>query len=216
MAEESWAEEVDADAYNDQQVIALDQSGEAPPTTNEAMFTLMVNRLEEIDDLLTQDISPWESWASNTTEKVMRRDIARELTHLANGLYKIDQEAVTADEKEPDIRLRSTASAHEAIIELKLADGRTALDLLNTLEDQLVTKYMTSEKSCSGCLLITLAKEREWDNPNGGGRIDFSELMDLLRARAEEVVTKFGGAFRLQVHAFDLRPRLTTETRKSN
>ena len=215
MAEESWAEEVDADAYNDQQIIALDQSGEAPPTTNEAMFTLMVNRLEEIDDLLTQDISPWESWASNTTEKVMRRDIARELTHLANGLYKIDQEAVTADEKETDIRLRSTASAHEAIIELKLADGRTAQDLLNTLEDQLVTKYMASEKSCSGCLLITLAKEREWDNPNGGGRIDFSELMDLLRVRAEEVVTKFGGAFRLHVHALDLRPRLPTELQKN-
>lgn len=214
MAEESWAEEVDADAYNDQQVIALDQSGEAPPTTNEAMFTLMVNRLEEIDDLLTQDISPWESWASNTTEKVMRREIARELKNRANGLYKVDQESVTADEKETDIRLRSTASDHEAIIELKLSDERTAHDLLNTLENQLVIKYMASEKSRSGCLLITLSKEKKFENPNGRGLIDFSDVLSLLRKKAEQVVAKYRGAFRLHIHGFDLRPRLPTESGK--
>lgn len=214
MAEECWAEEVDADAFNDKQVIALDKSGEAPPSTNEAMFTLMIDRLEDLDDLLLQDISPQESWAKNTKERIMRREIARELSYRANGLYTIDQEAVTADEKETDIRLRSTTSAHEAIIELKLADERTAENLLNTIEDQLAIKYMASESSRSGCLLVTLAKERKWDNPSGGPRIDFGELIELLRKEAERVVDKFGGVFRLHIHCFDLNPRLPTETGK--
>ena len=146
----------------------------------------------------------------------MRRGIARELTLLANGLYKVDQESVTAEEKETDIRLLSTASAHEAIIELKLADERSANDLLETLEQQLVKKYMASETSRSGCLLVTFAKERDWKNPNGKGRISFSELIGLLRLRAEEVVSKYGGVFRLHVHVFDLRPRLPTEDKAKN
>lgn len=216
MAEESWAEEVDGDAFSDKQAIALDQSGEAPPATNEAMFTLMVDRLEDIDDLLFRDVSPRESWSKNKAERIMRREIARELSHLANGLYTIDQEAVTADEKETDIRLRSTASEHEAIIELKLADGRPVQDLLDTLEKQLVTKYMASDISRSGCLLVTLTKSRKWVNPAGGSQIDFGELIKLLESEAERVVKKYGGVFRLHVHAFDLNPRLPTEAGNKN
>lgn len=52
----------------------------------------------------------------------MRREIARELRHAAKGLYAVDQEAVTGEEKETDIRLRSRASDHEAVIEIKLAE----------------------------------------------------------------------------------------------
>lgn len=211
MAEESWAEEVDGTAFNDQQAVALDQFGEAPPATNEAMFALMLNRLEEIDDLLLRDISPREQWANITTEPVMRRGIARELSLLANGAYKTDQESVTAEEKETDIRLRSTVSSHEAVIELKLADDRSANDLMGTLEDQLVTKYMASENSRSGCLLITLSKDRTWDHPHGRGRIDFSKLIALLRTEADRITKIYGYSIHLHVHAFDLRPRLPTE-----
>lgn len=214
IAEESWSEEIDDIPFNDKQVVALDKSGEAPPATNEAMFTLLVDRLGDLDDLLLRDISPRESWAKNTEERIMRRDIARELAHLANGLYKIDQEAVTAEEKETDIRLRSTVSAHEAIIELKLADKRSARDLIETIERQLVTKYMASESSRSGCILITVAKVKKWDNPNGGSQINFSELIKLLRKEADRIVEKYGNVFRIHVHAFDLNPRLSTEKKK--
>ena len=129
VAEEHWAGEVDAVALDDAQAVALDKTGEAPPATNEAMFAIMVDRLDDIDDLLLRDVSPREAWAGIAEERVMRREIARELGHSANGLYKIDQEAATVDEKETDVRLRSTISTHEAIIELKLADRRTARDL---------------------------------------------------------------------------------------
>jgi hypothetical protein len=208
MAEESWAEEIDANAFTEAQAAALDSAGEAPPATNEAMFTLMVDRLRDIDELLLQDFSPRESWSNIKKERVMRREISRALFNLSKGLYKIDQEAVTADEKETDIRLRSTASSREAVIELKLADNRTAQDLLDTIKGQLVTKYMASEKSRSGCLLITLSKHRKWIHPKGGPKIEFPKLLEFLGAEAEKVVREFGGIFRLHIHAFDLRSRL--------
>ncbi|HEX7912088.1 MAG TPA: hypothetical protein VF534_28925 [Paraburkholderia sp.] len=61
-------------------------------------------------------------------------------------------------------RLRSIVSACEAVIELKLADGRSARDLHDTIYDQLVRKYMAGENSKSGRLLITLAKDRNWEH----------------------------------------------------
>ena len=213
VAEEYWAEELDAVTSNDAQVIALDKSGEAPPSTNEAMFSVMVDRLDDLDDLLLRDVSPREAWAGIAEEKVTRREIARELGNRSNGLYTVDQEAATADEKETDIRLRSTVSSHEAVIELKLADGRTAEDLRDALKSQLVTKYMAADTSRSGCLMVTLAKDRRWKHPDNGSSICFSELVALLREEADRIVEKLGGTLQLHVYALDLRPRLPTEAK---
>ncbi|GAA5130832.1 hypothetical protein JIN84_05235 [Luteolibacter yonseiensis] len=214
LAEEQWAEEIDGIALDEEQVIALDKTGEAPPSTNEAMFAMMLDRLSDLEDLLLRDDSPRELWAGITEEKIMRRAIAEKLNYHANGLYKIGQEGVTADEKETDIRLLSTTSLYEAVIELKLADGRSAKDLRDTLETQLVEKYMAPETRRSGCLMFTLSKNRYWDHPDTGSRIGFTELADLLREEANRIVEKLGAAIRLHVCALDLRPRLPTEAKR--
>lgn len=211
VAEENWAQEIDADAFDEVQAVALDQSGEAPASTNEAMFAIMKDRLSDLDDLLLRDASPREAWAGISDEKVMRREIARELSHAANSIYTVDQEAVTADEKETDIRLRSVASPHEAVIELKLGDGRTAKDLRDTIKNQLVKKYMAAEHSRAGALMVTLAKDRKWDHPDEGRRIDVDELFSLLRKEAERVEEALGGAVAIAIHFLDLRPRLPLE-----
>lgn len=215
MAEEHWAEEIDGVALDEAQAIKLDKTGEAPACSNEVMFAVMVDRLDDLDDLLLRDGSPREAWAVITEERVMRREIARELNHHANGLYKIGQESVTADEKETDIRLISTTSPYEAVIELKLADGRSAKDLRDTLETQLVTKYMAPETRRSGCLMVTLSKDRHWDHPDTGSSIGFTELVALLREEAASIVQKLGGSLHLHVYALDLRPHLPTEAKRA-
>ncbi len=214
VAEEKWAQEIDADAFDEAQAVALDRSGEAPASTNEAMFAIMKDRLSDLDDLLLRDTSPRQAWAGISDEKVMRREIARELSHAANSIYTVDQEAVTADEKETDIRLRSASSTHEAVIELKLGDGRTAKDLRDTIENQLVKKYMAAEHCRAGALMVTLSKDRKWDHPDESRRIDVDELFSLLRKEAERVQEALGGTVTIAVHFLDLRPRLATERSK--
>lgn len=172
------------------------------------------NRLEDIDDLLLRDVSPREAWAGITDERVLRREIARELSRNANGLYKIDQEAVTADEKETDIRLRSTATDHEAVVELKLGDKRSASDLRDTIGDQLVKKYMAAETSRSGCLMFSISKDRKWEHPDTGTRIGLDELVSLLQDEAQKIEMSLGGSLRLHIHILDLRPRLPTEAKR--
>lgn len=211
VAEENWAEEIDAEVLDEVQAVALDRSGEAPPLTNGGMFSILKDRLDDLDDLLLRDYSPRELWAGITDEKVMRRAIARELSCAANSIYTVDQEGVTADEKETDIRLRSVASSHEAVIELKLGDNRTAKDLRDTIENQLVKKYMASSKSKSGALLITLASDRKWHHPDQRRLINVDELFSLLRDEAERVQEALGGDIAIYIHFLDLRPRLPLE-----
>ena len=215
VAEENWAQEIDSVVFDETQAVALDRTGEAPASTNEAMCRIMCDRLSDLDDLLLSDTSPRDAWARITDERVMRREIARELRHAANGLYTVDQEAVTADEKETDIRLRSVVSEHEAVIELKRAEAWSARQTRETIHHQLVKKYMASENSRSGCLLLTLAKDRRWKHPDSGTYIDLSELMALLCAEAKQEEEMMGGSIALSVHLLDLRPRLRPQkTRK--
>jgi len=214
VAEENWAQEIDADVFDEAQAVALDRRGEAPASTNEAMFAIMKDRLSDLDDLLLRDASPREAWAGISDEKIMRREIARELSHAANSIYTVDQEAVTADEKETDIRLRSVVSPHETVIELKLGDGRTATDLRDAIENQLVKKYMAAEHSGAGALMVTLAKDRKWEHPDESRRIDVDELFSLLRKEAKRVEDALGGSVALAVHFLDLRPRLPLEAGK--
>ena len=127
------------------------------------------------------------------------------------ALYTVDQEAVTADEKETDIRLRSVVSNHEAVIEIKLAKRWSARALRDAIQGQLVKKYMAAETSRSGCLLIILAVNRNWEHPDNGGRIGKAELMSLLREEANRVEEAMAGSLSLRVHLLDLLPRLSTE-----
>ncbi|MGJ8515200.1 NACHT domain-containing protein [Carnimonas bestiolae] len=212
VAEESWAQEIDAEVFDEAQAVALDRRGEAPASTNEAMFAILKDRLSDLNDLLLRDTSPRELWAGISDERVMRREISRELRYAANSIYTVDQEAVTADEKETDIRLRSVLSEHEAVIELKLGDKRSATDLRNTIENQLVRKYMAAEHSKAGALLVTLAENRKWQHPDEKRMIEADELLSLLTAESDKVQQALGGGVYIHVQFLDLRPRLTIES----
>lgn len=211
LAEEAAAEEADNVVISEAEFVTLDGTGETPPKTRDAMFMLMKDRLSDIDDLLLQDISPRELWASISDEHVMRREIARALRDTASHSYTIDQEAVTADEKETDIRFRSTGSNQQGTIELKLGDQRSGNDLFNTLHDQLLTKYMAADDCRAGCLLITIAREREWQHPKTGKMIDFEELIAVIDEEAQRLSLELGGTVKLMAKGLNLRPRLKKE-----
>lgn len=216
MARERAAEEADAAAFAEPDIVALNRHGELPPLTRDEMFVLMTDRLGDIDKVLLRDDSPRAAWALIDDERIMRQQIARELRTSANGAYTVDQEAVTADEKETDIRLRSTGSQHEAIIELKIGEkDRSAADLKATIKEQLVTKYMAAENSRAGCLLITVRSPRTWHHPETRKALDFAELISMLNDEASRIEREMGGSLRLTVRGLDLQPRLPTERAKS-
>jgi hypothetical protein len=61
--------EVIINAFDDSLTVSLDKTGEAPPSTNEAMFSVLKERLADLDDLLLRDASPREAWAGISEER---------------------------------------------------------------------------------------------------------------------------------------------------
>jgi len=203
---------VEGAPLSDREFVALDTYGEASPSTSDAMFLVMRDRLEDIGDMLLQDTSHRETWATIRDERLMRREIARELHIHANHVYTVDQEAATADEKETDIRMRATASAQQATIELKIGEkSRSAADLRATLKDQLLVKYMAAEHCRSGCLVVTIASNKTWRHPDTKKSLDFDGLITMLNEEANRLSLELGGSARLMAKGLDLRPRLLTE-----
>lgn len=211
QAVEKAAQEIDQSVFTEVQLTVIDRFGEAPPVTRDEMFALMVDRLDDFDDVLVQDVSPRAVLALISEERVMRQWIASQLKTSANRLYTVDQEAVTADEKETDIRLRAL-SGQEAIIELKVGEKDWSGKVLrDTLRNQLVAKYMAAECCKSGCLMVTVASNRQWEHPDSGVKIDVDGLRAMLEAEAQAIITEMGGAVLLYVKILDLRPRLAKE-----
>lgn len=213
LARERAAEEVDGSAAEEAEIVTLNRVGELPPITRDDMFAIMTDRLADLEDLLLRDDSPRQTWAAIKDEATMRREIARELRHTSRQAYTVDQEAVTADDKETDIRLRSVVSEQQAVIELKIGEKpRSVRDLKAALRSQLLTKYLAPETSRAGCLLITLGKtKRIWSHPDTGATLDLSGLIALLQTEADAIMAELAGTVRLTVIGLDLRPRLTTE-----
>jgi len=210
LARQSAAEELDRMVLTEKDVLTLIQYGETPPTTRDEMHSLLIDRLDDLEDLLLQDESPREAWSLISDERIMRRAITRELKVSSNHMYTADQEGVTADEKETDIRLRSTASDQQSVIELKLGEKWSGRQLRDTIKNQLIEKYMAQDNCRSGCLLITVSKLRTWEHPEMKECLDVSDLKKFLEEETEKVTNEMGTTIRLMVRVLDLRSRLIT------
>lgn len=216
MAEQRAAEEADANAFDEQQVVGLEKFGELAPLTRSDMFGLMTDRLDDLDDLLTRDESPRAAWALIDDEAVMRQVIALQLKQAANGRYKINQEAVTADGKETDIRMASVASDQEAVIELKIGEKqRSGAELRAGIRDQLVTKYMAPECRRTGCFMVTSKGDKGWIHPDTGAKLNLDGLVEMLGEECLRIEEQMGGSIRLVARGVDLSRRLPTEKAKS-
>lgn len=212
LARDKVALEADEVAFSESDVVVLDSYKELSIVSRDEMYEVMMDRLDDLDDLLLQDYSPRAVWAGISDEKIMRREIARELNNSSNHIYTVDQESVTADEKETDIRLRATASEQQAIIELKIGEkSRSGRVLRNAIKKQLVTKYMAPEDCRSGCFLVTIATDKTWRHPDTNESLDVSGLEDMLKTEASKIVCDLGMTLRISARVLDLRPRLLTE-----
>jgi hypothetical protein len=215
IARERSAEQIDEIAFDDGAVVVLNKYGEAPPATRSEMFAVMVDRLDDIDDLLLQDISPRATWAGIGDEAIMRREIARVLRDSSNHAYTIDQEAVTADDKETDIRFRSSGSSQQAVIELKIGEkDRSATELRTALKEQLVAKYMAADEVRSGCFLVTVNGDRAWQHPETKKGMGLEDLICMLNEECARIMLDMGGGLHLVARGLDLRPRLPVEKKK--
>lgn len=210
------AEEADANALVEKDVVELDKSRELAPVTRSDMFTLMKDRLDDLEDEFVRDESPRAYWELIDDETTMRQQIALWLRYNANSRYKVHQEAATAEGKETDIRIVSVTSVQEAVIELKIGEQpRSAADLRDAIKDQLVTKYMAPDCRRAGCLMVTSKGKRRWEHPDTGAQLNLAGLVEMLNEECARLERQMGGSVSLVARGLDLGPRLPTERNRS-
>ncbi|VWB54162.1 hypothetical protein BLA15945_02531 [Burkholderia lata] len=214
LAQERLASELDTGSVEVSELARMFEGKELPPKTGTDMAQLLIDRLDDLQELMLRDTGPRAAWAVVADENTLRPAIARELEVSARNAYTVDQEAVTVDGKETDIRLRSV-SGHQATIELKIGEKpRSAKELRDTVEDQLVTKYMAHKLARTGCLLVTVADpKKRWQHPDTKARIDRIQLQELLEEAAREAQLRLGGDARVVARILDLTPRLESEAK---
>ncbi len=212
LAHERLAEETDASIAEMDELAGLFMGNELVPKSGTDMAHTLNDRLDDLQDLMLRDTGPRAAWAMVTDENSLRPAITRELEIMAKGAYTVDQEAVTADSKETDIRFRAI-SMHQATIELKIGEkSRSGKELRDTIEDQLVTKYMAHSKARTGCLLVTVADpEKRWQHPETGATLDWQQLQMMLNEAAQLAQQRLGGDARVMARVLNLTPRLGTE-----
>lgn len=212
LAQERLAAEIDSSVWTPAEVATLLARKELSPKTATDMAQLLVDRLDDLQELLLKDTGPRAGWASIDDENTLRPLIARELEVASREAYTVDQEAVTVDGKETDIRLRAM-SGYQATIELKIGEkSRSARELCDAIDDQLVKKYMAHREARTGCLIVTVANPAKyWLHPDTGARIYQADLRTLLQERADAAQKRLGGEARVLAQVLDLVPRLSTE-----
>ncbi|UHH09666.1 hypothetical protein LU699_15595 [Luteimonas fraxinea] len=205
IGREKLAQELDAEPMTEQDVIAFEANFEVAPRSRRQMARLVASRLDDIDDFLRQDESPREFWGTTSVEKLLRRELASQLRQRSLNSYTTTQESATAEEKETDIRLISTAPGNlQASIELKIGESWTYKDLSDALRVQLVGQYMAPEYRRVGILWISWRGVKTWEDPDTGATMTFDEVISRLNVEAEALMAGLGADALLTVRGLYL------------
>ena len=187
-------------------VIALDTRHEAPPRGRDGLFTVMMDRLEDLaHDLAHDDFTIRPTLRKIGTEPEMQRILAWQIRQRANGVYKITREEEVANNRHPDIRLSVANRDLKAAIEVKIADNWTPTELERALRNQLVGQYLRHSNCRAGCLLLTChGRKRYWKHPRTGKRMTFPELVALLEDKAGAIENERANDVRIGIFGLDL------------
>jgi hypothetical protein len=212
IGRERLATELDDNVFGAIELAELFNGQELSPKTVSDMAQVLVDRLDDLQELMLRDTGPRAAWAVVKDENTLRPAIAREFEVAKRGAYTVDQESVTVDQKETDIRLRSIHGP-ESTIELKIGEkDRSAKDLRDALNDQLVLKYMAARHTQTGCLLVTVSDPaRRWQHPETKASMDRHQLQAFLDEAAQAAQKQLGGEARVLARVLDLTPRLKKE-----
>lgn len=210
LARDQAARDAEPSALSIPDLRALDERFESPPRDRDGLFETMMDRLADLQHAIAHgDFTDRPLLQSIQHESDMQRTLAWRIEAAARGAYSVCREEAVADEKKPDIRLRTMGDEHRAAIEIKITDNASdwsVRELEAALRDQLVGQYLRAWSGQAGCLLLTYGGRKNfWQDPDTGARLDFDGLCARLKMLAREIEAHHGFAIRLGVCGLDLR-----------
>ena len=192
-------------AWLPEDVLAFAKTGVKPPTTDQDLFVLVCNRLDDLKDNLEDgDNSSAVILQRVDRETELRNWFAGELRKSANGFYSVAPEEELADATRPDIRIHVREIDAPCVIELKISDNWSYREHAERLRNQLVGQYLRDVRSCYGIFLLVRRHKSWW---MAGKRLSFQELVGALQQEADQIIQQRPDLQEIKVIGIDLTKR---------
>lgn len=179
---------------------------EIEPQTDYDLYRVVSRRLSDIkNEVERSDTGLRRQVHPQSSESDLRTWLANELTRRRKGRYSIEQESVIDRDQRPDVRAENPNTS-PVPIEIKWACAWSVPVLLERLENQLMGQYLRAYDARYGIFFVGVIKPgRLWDNPTGGCRLNFAEVVKLLEAKAAELTAQANGLKQARVIPVDFR-----------
>ncbi|MDR0820149.1 MAG: hypothetical protein LBN19_01285 [Endomicrobium sp.] len=196
---------IDEESLTEDDVIKIEESDYLAPKSADDLFRIVCDKLDEIKtDIETSDYSLKELYQDLATsddnikiknEKHFQKYILMELRRLSRNLYSLVREPEVAENKKPDLQIWDRNWCVN--IECKIADNWSGSNIRDTIDSQLIEKYLKYPKYRHGILLLSRIKKDSWGIDKRCG-VYFSKLIELLQEYANEAKKRY-------IHIKDIR-----------
>jgi hypothetical protein len=178
----------------------------APPETADDLFRIALRRLKTLRrDIEGGDFSDRHLFNSKTEEVDLQKYVANRVRIEARGQYTVHREEEVDLQKRTDIRLWHPNDL-VSTIEVKCANKWTYTELVDSLKDQLIGKYMRDQNSHHGVLLLGhLGGKERWKAPDGED-LPFNDLIGALQKEADRIASRNSQVSSLALVGIDFRP----------
>jgi hypothetical protein len=206
LLDERFEREADLPQWNPKDIRSFAEDHEVDPKTDRDLFKIACKRLTELkDDVEKSDNSLREEMHAEYKEAALRRWLARKLNERSRKRYTVPQEEEIDQQERPDLRVENPKT-HPVSIEVKWADNWTLAELLERLENQLIGQYLRAHNSRYGVYVLgTIGRKGHWQNPSNGQSLTFQKVVNIVKARASELVTELSGVEDIAVIDIDFR-----------
>jgi hypothetical protein len=170
------------------------------------LYRIGRKRLSDIKkDVERSDTGLRSQLADSAKERDLRIWLAHQLNERRRNRYTVSQEVEIDQQQHPDLRLENSRAGYVPI-EIKLASEWSVPVLLERLENQLFGQYLRAHDARYGFFVLGLVDSaHRWDNPAGGRRLTFEEVVALMEARAAELSARNNGQKTGSIVSIDFR-----------
>ena len=217
LARQRTAADAEFEPFSPEAVADLESRYEIPPNDMNSLFSVMIDRLEDLaHDLAHDDFSDRRIVRSITEEREMQLTLAGRFRERANGAYAVTREDEVADGKHPDIRLSAVGVDQRVVIEVKIADNWSLTELERALRNQLVGRYLRHSNCKGGCLLLTYHGKGYWRHPDTNAQLTFSMIVKFLKNTTQTIEQNDSFGIRIAVFGLDLTDPPLASARREN
>lgn len=168
---------------------AFEQSHDAAPRTARDLQLVALRRLDDLQhELLHGDFAQGATVRALPDETAVQNWVAHYLRLKQGRAYSVEREPHVVDEKEPDIRLRGSATDVCVAIEIKVAESWTLEKLEEALTNQLCGLYLRAKDARHGILLLVNQELRPkgWRD-QAGVYLSFDGVVSHLQSMAARI-----------------------------